>query len=318
VRDSFVSRLIEIARRDPRVMLITGDLGFKVLDEYRTQFPLQYLNAGVAEQNMMGVASGMALEGRIVFTYSIGNFPTLRCLEQLRNDACYHNLNVNVVSVGSGLSYGSLGFSHHATEDISIMRALSNITIASPGERWEAEEATEALYQTPGVGYLRLDKSYAADSRIPGEKFELGKMRKLREGEDLTLVVTGGILADVLGAADQLATEGITCRVLNVHTVKPLDVDSIVSASKETGGIVTVEEHTVEGGLGSAIAELLLESGVAVGRFYRVGLREGFSTLVGDQAYLRKRLGIDRDAIAAKVRELFSGKHSRKVVGVLR
>src|SRR5437868_12139385 len=161
MRDAFVDSLRRAAAADRRVMVLTGDLGFGVLDRFATQFPDQYLNVGVAEQNLTGVATGLALDGHIVFTYSIANFPTLRCLEQIRNDACYHEANVKVVAVGGGFSYGPLGISHHATEDLSIMRALPNMTICAPGDQWEAREATKSLAANPGTCYLRLDKSPA-------------------------------------------------------------------------------------------------------------------------------------------------------------
>jgi len=314
MRDRFVQRLCQMADNDPRIMLITGDLGFGVLDDFRRRFPGQFINAGVAEQNMTGIATGLALEGYIVYTYSIANFVFMRCLEQIRNDAAYHDANVNVVSVGGGFSYGALGISHHATEDLAIMRSLPGVTVVSPGDFWEASEATEAVAHTPGVCYLRLDKS-AAEVTVGGEQhFQLGKIRQVREGADLTLAATGGILAEALAAADQLAQQGIQARVLSVHTLKPLDLEAIVCAAEETGGIVTLEEHTVDGGLGGAIAENLLETGIMPGFFHRMGLREGFSSTVGSQTFLRARYGIDRDAVVAKVLELLEQRSTRQLM----
>ena len=298
MRDSFVRRLEELAAADSRIFFITGDLGFGVFDTFEKRFARQYLNAGVAEQNMTGIATGLAMEGRIVFTYSIGNFPTLRCLEQIRNDAAYHNANVKIVSIGGGFSYGPLGMSHHATEDLAIMRALG-ITVVAPGCNWEATESVEALVEQPGTCYLRLDKSSPGSTQRPGERFELGKARTLRAGEDVTLMSTGGILAETLAAADQLAANGIGCRVLSVHTVSPLDVEAVTEAASETGGIVTVEEHTIHGGLGGAVAEACLDNRVSPRGFARVALREGFSSIVGSQEFLRSRYGIDRSAIVA-------------------
>src|SRR5262249_44559906 len=159
---------------DPRVFLITGDLGFGVLDSFSKKYPRQFLNAGVAEQNMTGLATGLALDGRVVFTYSIGNFPTLRCLEQIRNDAAYHGANVKVVAVGGGFSYGALGMSHHATEDLAIMRALG-ITVVAPACDWEASEAAAALVAQEGTCYIRLDRSSAGSTALEGEEFKLGR-----------------------------------------------------------------------------------------------------------------------------------------------
>ena len=301
MRNAFVQTLTELAQENPAVMLITGDLGFGVLSDFARCFPRQYLNIGVAEQNMTGVATGLALDGRIVFTYSIANFPTLRCLEQIRNDACYHDANVKIVSVGCGMSYGSLGTSHHATEDIAIIRALPNITVISPGDPWEARQATRAISRCSGPALLRLDKSAAAESFIPEEVFQLGKARRVREGQDVTLIATGGILAEALAAADLLRSEAIHCRVLSMHTIKPLDTPELRAAALETGGIVTIEEHSVEGGLGGAVAENLLEAGAIPRFFFRVGLRGGFTSIVGSQQYLRKVYSLDAASIAAVV-----------------
>lgn len=300
MRDAFIARLTDLARRQPRVMLITGDLGFGVLDNFSRELPRQFLNAGVAEQNMTGVATGLALEGRVVFTYSIGNFPTLRCLEQIRNDAAYHEADVKIVCVGGGFSYGALGMSHHATEDLAILRSMP-ITVVAPGCDWEAAEATEALAALPGTCYLRLDRSSSGKTNRPGEQFELGRAREVREGTDVTLVATGGILTEALAAAERLAREGIDARVLSVHTVKPIDVGAILRASDETGAIVTIEEHTVDGGLGSAVAEVCLDHGRSP-RFRRVGLRAGFSAIVGSQEFLRDRYEMSATHIANAAR----------------
>jgi transketolase len=294
--------MCHLAEENPRIMLLTGDLGFGVLDKFAARFPRQYLNVGVAEQNLTGLATGLAFEGRVVFTYSIANFPTLRCLEQIRNDACYHEADVKIVSVGAGFSYGALGVSHHATEDISILRALPNITVVSPCDLWEVAEAARALVERPGPAVLRLDKSSARPTVQPGEQFELGRARTIRDGFDMTLVATGGILEEIFQAAEVLDAEGISCRVLSMHTVKPLDVESLERAAKETGGIITVEEHTVEGGLGGAVAENLLERGVHPRCFLRIGLRSGFSSTVGSQVYLRKVYRMDAGSIAEAVR----------------
>lgn len=300
MRDAFVARLESLAEADDRVFLITGDLGFGVLDKYARRFPRQFLNVGVAEQNMTGVATGLALEGRIVFTYSIANFPTLRCLEQIRNDAAYHDANVKVVAIGGGFSYGSLGMSHHATEDLSIMRSLG-ILVVAPGCTWEAQEAVTALRDRSGTCYLRLDKTSAPNTQSPGEVFVLGRARRLREGTDVTLISAGGILKVVLAAADRLAEKGISTRVLSVHTVHPLDRDAVLAAARETGGLVTVEEHTILGGLGGAIAECCLDAGVTPPVFRRIALQAGAPYLVGSQEYLRSRYGMDAEAITDSV-----------------
>lgn len=297
MRDAFVARLIEEARQNPRIMLVTGDLGFGVLTKFESELPGQFLNAGVAEQNMTMLATGLAMEGRIVFTYSIANFPILRCLEMIRNDACYHGADVKVVSIGGGFSYGALGISHHATEDISIMRSLPDITVLAPSDLWEAAEATSALIRTPGTAYLRLDKSHAPTIRLDDSPYEVGKARVVREGSDVSILVCGGVLEEALSAAASLSGQGIEARVVSHHTVKPIDEASILASAKETGGIVTVEEHTLDGGLGSAVLEILADAGFWPRGFQRVGLRSGFSSVVGSQEYLRGIYEIDAASI---------------------
>ena len=305
MRDHFIKKLCEIAKQDPRIILVTGDLGFGVLDEYRQRFPRQFINAGVAEQNMTGIATGLAMEGRIVFTYSIANFPTLRCLEQIRNDACYHEANVKIVAVGGGFSYGALGISHHATEDLSILRSLPDIIVMSPCGYWETREATAAIVNTPGTCYLRLDKSAGDDApREKGECFSVGKARVLRDGSDCAIIVTGGILEEVWHAAEMLEAKGISARIVSAHTLKPFDKKTILQTCQEVGKIITVEEHTICGGLGSAVAETLLDHGVHPKAFLRIGLETGFSSIVGSQKYLRKRYGLDADSISNRIHAL--------------
>lgn len=306
MRDHFINRLSALALEDSRIMLITGDLGFGVFDEYRKHFPKQFINAGVAEQNMTGLATGLALEGRIVFTYSIGNFSTLRCLEQIRNDACYHEANVKVVSIGGGFSYGALGISHHATEDLAIMRSLPDITVVSPCGFWETKKATEALVNTPGTCYLRLDKSAGKDDPKDGEMFRIGKGRILRNGNDCTLIVTGGILEEVWEASKILENRGIDSRIISIHTLKPLDKDIIIQACRETGVIITIEEHTIDGGLGGSVAETLMDFRVYPEAFLRIGLESCFSSIVGSQKYLRKRYRLDADTISDRIQSLLS------------
>lgn len=287
MRDAFIKSLSGLAKTNPGIMLVTGDMGFGVLDGYRKKFPKQFLNAGIAEQNMTGLAAGLAMEGRIVFTYSIANFPVLRCLEQIRNDICCHNANVKIISVGGGFSYGSLGISHHATEDISVMRAMPGMAVVAPGDLWEASESAKALVNYEGPVYLRLDKSYAPSAHCQGEKFVVGKARKLAEGKDLTLISSGGILGAVLEAAKQLNNKGISCRVVSMHTLNPLDEEAVLSAAEETGGIITVEEQTVQGGLGGGVSEICLEKGSHPKLFYRIGIRNTMASIAGTQGYLR-------------------------------
>ena len=298
MRDIFLNTLLELAEKDTSIMLLTGDLGYGVLDSFENKCPNQYLNVGVAEQNMTGLATGLALEGKNVFTYSIANFSTLRCLEQIRNDAAYHEVNVKIVAIGGGFSYGALGMSHHATEDLAILRALPKVTVISPSTKWETAQATRSLVNTPGVGYLRLDKSCADDNdgKIGGD-FEVGKARCLREGIDITLISTGGITQEALMAAELAEQSGISCRVLSFHTIKPIDKSEILKAVRETGRLVTVEEHNINGGLGSAVAEVCMDSGIYPKYFKRIALNDVYSSVVGSQAFLKKHYKMDCAAI---------------------
>lgn len=299
MRDRFVQTLAELAEVDRRITLITGDLGFGVLDGFRAKFPSQYINAGVAEQNMTLLATGLALEGRIVFTYSIANFPTLRCLEMIRNDAAYHDLPVKVVAIGGGFSYGSLGISHHATEDLAIMRALPGVDVCVPGSLYEAEEATRALASRPGTGYLRIDKDPGHDGST--EAFALGTPRLLAPGQHVAMLTSGGISSEVMAARSRLASYGVDAAVYSIHSLRPMNTDAVARIARQFPVIVTVEEHTIVGGVGSAILEILADLSVWPARFVRVGLSDGFSSAVGSQAYLRGVYGLDAPAIASRV-----------------
>ncbi|MEO7798674.1 MAG: transketolase C-terminal domain-containing protein, partial [Opitutaceae bacterium] len=241
-----------------------------------------------------------------VFTYSIGNFPTLRCLEMIRNDAAYHGANVKVVSVGGGFSYGQLGISHHATEDLAIMRSLPEVTCFSPTSLWEAGQATLAAAKTPGTCFLRLDKDKGPDGPLE-ETFVLGRPRLLRRGSDVAFVVTGGILSEVVEAADALVARGITASIYTVHTIKPLDPARLIQAAQQHRALVTVEEHSIHGGLAGAVLEVLADSSAVPGRFLRIGLNGCFSSIVGTQTYLRSAYAMDAKSIADRTLSLLSG-----------
>jgi transketolase len=239
----------------------------------------------------------------------------VRCLEQIRNDVCYHHANVKIVSVGGGMSYGPLGASHHATEDLAITRTLPNMVVVAPGDLWETAEATRALVRLPGPAYLRLDKSAAPPTHSPDETFHVGQIRTIRDGRDVTLAATGGILGEGLRAADLLSADGLSCRVLSVHTIKPLDRATLEAAARETGGIVTIEEHSLDGGMGGAVAEALLDAGAAPGFFLRFGLRT-FASIVGSQSYLRQAYGLDAASIASAVLARLRWPEMRRVRGL--
>jgi transketolase len=297
MRTAFIQTLLELAKQDERIVLITGDLGFSVIEPFMEQFPRQFVNAGVAEQNMTGMAVGMALSGKVVFTYSIANFPTLRCLEHIRNDVCYHNVNVKIVAVGGGFAYGSMGVTHHATEDLGIMRMLPGLVVVAPGDTAETRLATRAIVEYAGPCYLRLGKAGEPLVHTAPIKFQLGKAIQLRDGDALTLISTGGLLQTAVRVAERLAEQGIQTRLLSMHTLKPLDVEAVLAAASQTKAIVTLEEHSVTGGLGSAVAEVLAENQDVKAKFKRIGLPPSFSSYVGSQEYLQARHGLTVDAI---------------------
>lgn len=296
MRTSFLETLSELAAADERIWLITGDLGFSVLEAFAERFPGRYLNAGVAEQNMTGLAAGLALCGNVVFTYSIANFPTFRCLEQIRNDVCYHEANVKIVAVGGGFVYGSHGYTHHGIEDLGIMRMLPGMTVIAPGDPVETRLATRAIAAHPGPCYLRLGKSNEPLVHDDEPDFRIGRALALRPGCDVTLISTGGMLKPAVDAAARLAGSGIDAGVLSMPTVKPIDAEAILQAAAATGAIVTLEDHSVIGGLGTAVAEVLAEAGVAV-RFRRFAVADCVYHDVGSQEFLRSKLSGNLDTV---------------------
>jgi transketolase len=306
MRTAFISELLACADQDPRIWLVTGDLGYSVLEPFAARFPDRFVNAGVAEQNMVGVAAGLARSGAKVFVYSIANFPTFRCLEQIRNDVCYPGVSVTIVSVGSGFSYGAHGSTHHAIEDLAVMRSLPGIVVVSPGDPTEARLATRDLADRGGPAYLRLGK--AGESVVGAhadDAFALGRMRLIRDGTDVTVVATGSVLAVADAAATALERGGISTRLYSAHTLKPFDGETLLRAMSETAGLVTVEEHRLTGGLRSAVAEAVIEAPDRPrGRILSLGIGPDIRLGTGDQAHLRAASGLTRDAIGESVRAI--------------
>jgi transketolase len=312
VRTAFLRELFRLAGEDERVTLVVGDLGFSVIEEFANAYPNRFVNAGVAEQNMTGLATGMALSGAVVFTYSIANFPILRCLEQVRNDVCYHHADVKIVSVGGGFAYGNLGMTHHASEDLAIMRSLPGMVVIAPGDPVEARLATRALVEHPGPAYLRLGKAGEPLVHVSEPDFQIGKAIRMREGADLTLISTGGMLKSTLAVAERLAAAGVAARVLSMHTVSPLDVDAVKDAARTTGLVVTIEEHSVVGGLGGAVAEVIAELPAGHAPLRRIGIRPEFTAVAGNQEYLKARHGLDEDGLFGSLTKLLE-----KRIGIL-
>lgn len=300
MRDMFVRTMVELAKEDKNIELVTGDLGFGVLKPFWEECPDQFTNVGIAEQNMTSMAAGMALEGKNVFTYSIGNFPTLRCLEQIRNDCAYHKANVKIVCIGGGFVYGALGMSHQATEDLAILRALPDVVVMAPSDLAEAKECTKALAEYKGTAYLRLGRGGEKRIHERIENFQIGRAIRIFEGERVAIFSTGAIFDEVTEAYIDMKKLGFNPEVYTFPTIKPIDQRVIEEAAKQFELIVTVEEHNKMGGFGSAVAEVAAEGGSNV-NLLRIGINDEYSVRVGSQKYLRKQHGIDSKSIVEKI-----------------
>jgi len=300
MRDAFVRKLTEQAQTNDDIMLLVGDLGFGVVADFGQAYPRQFLNCGVAEQSMVGIAAGMASAGRRPFVYSISNFPSLRPLEQIRNDVCYHGLGVTLVAVGTGLAYGSLGYTHHGVEDMSILRSLPGMRVYTPADALECAAAVDDILADPSPAYLRLGKNKEPLMHEVQPDLSTGAPLLIRDGSDVTLLVTGPIVTQALAVAEQLGAEGISVRVLTCPVVKPLNATAIREAAEGTVGIVTLEEHTIHGGFGSAVLE-----GFAV-RGWRtpilpLGLEDKATHIIGGQEWIRERAGLSTDHVRSSV-----------------
>lgn len=291
MRTTFIQTLLELAGQDDQIWLLCGDLGYSVLEPFAARFPERYVNVGVAEQNMIGVAAGLALCGKQVFCYSIANFPVMRCLEQIRNDVCYHRLRVRIVAVGGGLAYGAAGYTHHGVEDLAVMRVLPHMAVLAPGDPVETRLATVALADWQGPGYLRLGKAHEPVVHTAEPAFRIGQAIQVRAGNDVSLISTGAMLESCRQAADYLAALGLSVRVLSMPSIQPFDGGVVQRAACETRAIVTVEEHGV-GGLGTVVAEALaLVQHTA--RVLSLQLPAVPAAVAGSQATLRANAGLD-------------------------
>ncbi|WP_026766455.1 transketolase family protein [Selenomonas ruminantium] len=299
MRTAYLDTLYELAKKDKRVYALISDNGAIVYDKYRQDFSQQYLNMGISEANMLGMAAGMASCGKIPFAYTIGAFLAYRAFEFIRNDICLQKQNVKIVGTGAGEVYSALGPTHHATEDMGGLRAMPNLTLVCPASPMEVKKATLAVYKHQGPVYLRLGTNREPEIYNKDYTFTIGKGVVLREGTDITLIGTGSILYDVLEAAEKLATQGIQARVINIHTIKPIDQEIIKNAVEETGAILTVEDHSIIGGLGSAVAEVIAEYGKPA-KFQRLGLK-GFSEGYGSYGEVKTLNGIGIEQIVAEV-----------------
>ncbi|MCM1174365.1 MAG: transketolase [Blautia sp.] len=318
MREAFINQLYIFAQKDRDIILMSGDLGFGVLDKFRQDLPGQYFNAGICEQNMASMAAGAAMEGKKVYLYSIANFPTLRCIEQIRNDICYHNANVKVVSVGGGFAYGALGMSHHATEDIAIMRSLPQMNVYVPCDPKEAVEVAKAVYELESPCYIRLNKGGEPELLFDGEDFDerynVDKLNVIKNGCDICILSTGAILWEVLKASEILKRQGIAAAVYNLAHIKPIDQKDLRLKLERFDFVVTVEEHNLSGGFGSAIAEILVE-GAKRPRMLRLGIKDEYAAFAGSQSYIRKAYGLDGASIAKAIIESYKSGNNYEKTG---
>lgn len=303
MRKTFVRKMIELVERDPETILMTGDLGFGVFEEFAERFPQNFINAGIAEQNMTGVAAGLAMEGHHVFVYSIGNFPTLRSLEQWRNDICYHNLPVTAVINGGGMAYGYLGMSHHATEDLSILRTLPEMAVTAPADPIELERCFDFLYQRSAPGYLRLCRGGERNIHPDGlEPFTSAQLYPLHHDQnaDTAVIMCGEITSTFDKIAAELKNRNIAADIYSSPFVKPLPDLSTLAGSRYTL-LVTVEENSCIGGFGGGVAEYLsaMPSHPAL---LRIGIPDRYCQVAGNHDFLREQCGLSAAKIAEQIK----------------
>jgi transketolase len=292
MRIAFIETITDLAKKDPNIYLVTGDLGFSVFEDFKKRFPKQFINVGVAEQNMIGVSAGLAMTGKRVFVYSISTFATLRPYEQIRNDLSYQNLPVVIVGGGSTFSYSTFGSTHQPLEDLGALRLLPNMAVMATGDPLEVRALLKEAIKAKHPSYIRIAKRGEPIIHSVSDKIKIGKIITVRKGKDITLICNGRVLADVVQAAKVLADSGVSARVLDAHTIKPFDEKTLLKAVKETKAIISIEEHNVLGGLGTVVAETLALNNVSI-PLTRLGIPDEFPAKVGMQNYFLKRYKLD-------------------------
>lgn len=307
MRNAFTVKLCDIAAKNKNIVIITNDAPTPAFLEFQKKFPERFINAGLAEANMTGMAAGLALSGKIAITYSIVPFVIMRCYEQVRDDVCYQNVNVKIVAIGGGIVYSTLGGTHTALEDISMMRALPNMTVISPADPLEAGKVADAIIFYKGPVYIRIGRTGEPPLYKKDYKFQIGRAVKMRNGKDVAVIGYGPILGRALMAAEELAKEGISVEVINMHTLKPLDEKAIIKAAKKTRALVSIEEHSIVGGLSSAISEVLLRNKLIV-PFNAIALKDEFLTNYGKQTEILDMLGFSVSDVKRTIRKVFHQK----------
>lgn len=301
MRNAFADELTKLGVNDPRVVLLSGDIGNRLFDEYKANNEDRFFNCGIAEANMMGTAAGMALSGLRPFIYTITPFTTTRCYEQIRVDVCYHNVPVVIVGTGSGLTYAELGPTHHSLEDFAIMRVLPHMTVLAPADENELRQCMRAALEIDGPVYIRIGKKNEKIIPKKDDTFDIGHSITVRDGADICLIGTGTLLPTVLEAAEILKAKGVNARVESFHTVKPLDESTLKDTFLNYPIVAVVEEHNRIGGLGSSIAEWLAREDGDTGKLISFGADDEFLHEVGTQDYARAKYGLTAENIAAQV-----------------
>lgn len=304
MRNAYLSTLYKLAEQDKNVLSLISDNGMIVYDDFRAAFPDQYFNFGISECHMIAAAAGMATCGKIPFAYTISSFLVYRAYEFLRLDVCLENLNVKIVGIGTGVSYGYLGPTHHTTEDLALLRSMPNLTVFSPASPIEARGAVEAAYKINGPVYIRLGSNGESEVHNEDFIFEVGKGAVILDGTDLALISTGAIVGEVEKAAEKLRGEGVSVCLVSMPTIKPFDQKLIVETAHKVSMIFVVEEHNIIGGLGSAVAEVLAQRQFVV-PFYRVGLYDEFAKGYGNCQQVRQQNGLDAAGIYKKIRKIY-------------
>lgn len=305
MRDSFINSIYSVTKDNQDVLCIVGDIGAFLLRNYIRDFPSNFFNLGTAEQNMIGVAAGLAMSGKIPFVYTITPFVTSRVYEQVKDDVCYNEANVKLVGIGSGVSYGTMGSTHHSLEDIAIMTALPNMVVISPSDPKEAQEAIFAAAKYVGPTYIRLTLSSIPLDYKRGN-FIIGKARIVRKGTDAAIVATGDMVNIAQEAAEILKKENIDCYVINMHTIKPIDETLIKKLSEKCKVIVSIEEHSTIGGLGSAVSCVISQYSKNKARFKIMGFEDVFCKEYSkDKLKIFEKYGLSVNHLAAEVRKLY-------------
>lgn len=300
MKTAFINTLEKLAHANDNIFLLTADLGFDVFDKFKELYQKRFINVGIAESNMIGIAAGLALSGKTVYCYSIIPFLIMRSFERIRIDLCYDNASVKLIGAGSGFSYGLEGMTHHAIEDISIMRSLPGMTIVAPGDVKEVQAVLRASVDHQGPLYIRLGRSEQSHVYEDIPELEIGKGIIIYDGNDICIIATGNMLLTAKFVSEKLMKMGLSVRLISMHTIKPLDTELVKMCANNNPAIFTIEEHSINGGLGTAVSESLVEIGYK-GLFGKIALPDEYCSYIGKPEYLREKNNLTPKSIVARV-----------------